>query len=55
MADLDNTSFLLVRKQLFTGLIQQLEIVETKYPVRVLRQGQYYNTLISYAMIDIMT
>ena len=31
-------SFLLVRKQLFTSLIQQLEIVETKFPVRILRQ-----------------
>ena len=37
MADVFIKRFLLVRKQLFTSLIQQLEIVETKFPVRVLR------------------
>ena len=41
-------SFLLVRKELFTSLIQQLEIVETKFPVRVLRSK---NNTISVAII----
>ena len=40
-------SFLLVRKQLFTSLIQQLEVVETKFPVRVLRSK---NNTISVAI-----
>ena len=37
----------MVRKQLFTSLIQQLEIVETKFPVRVLRSK---NNTISVAI-----
>ena len=37
----------MVREQLFTSLIQQLEIVETKFPVRVLRSK---NNTISVAI-----